>query len=370
MSKRLQEINLVSKFIFVTISVFFILNGCGNLNETNNNKERRQRMEYTIDDVRDELKLLHEQVYAGKLLNSLGSQVGHLLDQIDYDEPSQVVQLADEQAEDIKQRILEWQQMMYAGQSVKISNQDVLDLLSSLRQTDPTLRDKGAFFFISDGLQNGVFETNQLFLIVRCLIQDNVLFSHIDELDNDGVFYRSFAIFVLSMLRHANRKGGNKFISDEAEQTLFINFATYIALERDTRGFVGDKGWAHAFMHIGNLMSEFMHDDKVQRADKIFLLTILIEKLKRLDTPLIMGENRRLIGLITDLVNTNELYAKYFLQQLKQWRQEMTRQMQPESEGAWHCLYNQQRFLQGLMMRDNLPKEIFDYLNESRNLLM
>jgi hypothetical protein len=83
-----------------------------------------------------------------------------------------------------------------------------------------------------------------------------------------------------------------------------------------------------------------------------------------------MGENRRLIGLITELVNKNELYAKYFLQQLKQWRQEMTRQMQPESEGAWHCLYNQQRFLQGLMMRDNLPKEILDYLNESRNFLM
>lgn len=327
-------------------------------------------MEYMIDDVREELKTLREQVYDGKLLNSLGSQVGRLIDQFDYDEPTKVVQLPDEQAQDIKQRILEWQQTMYAGQPVKVSNQDVLDLLSSLRQTDPTLRDKGAFFFISDGLQNGVFDTNQLFLMVRCLLQDNVLFSHIDELDNDGVFYRSFAVFVLSMLRYANRKGTKRFISDEVNQDLLLNFATYIALERDTRGFVGDKGWAHAFMHIGNLMSEFTHDDNVQRADKIFLLTILIEKLKRLDTPLIMGENRRIVGVITDLVNKNELYAKYFLQQLKQWRQEMTRQMQPESENAWHRLYNQQRFLQGLMMSDNLPKEILDYLNESRNFLL
>ena len=327
-------------------------------------------MEYMIDDVREELKTLREQVYDGKLLNSLGSQVGRLIDQFDYDEPTKVVQLPDEQAQDIKQRILEWQQTMYAGQPVKVSNQDVLDLLSSLRQTNPTLRDKGAFFFISDGLQNGVFDTNQLFLMVRCLLQDNVLFSHIDELDNDGVFYRSFAVFVLSMLRYANRKGTKRFISDEVNQDLLLNFATYIALERDTRGFVGDKGWAHAFMHIGNLMSEFTHDDNVQRADKIFLLTILIEKLKRLDTPLIMGENRRIVGVITDLVNKNELYAKYFLQQLKQWRQEMTRQMQPESENAWHRLYNQQRFLQGLMMRDNLPKEILDYLNESRNFLL
>ena len=148
---------------------------------------------------------------------------------------------------------------------------------------------------------------------------------------------------------------------------MFLNFATYIALEHDTRGFVGEKGWAHAFMHIGNLLDELAHDETLPRADKIFLLTILIEKLKRLDTPLIMGENRRLIGFITELVKTNELYSQYFLKQLKQWRQEATRQMQPDSESDWHRLYNQQRFLQALLMRDNLPQEITDYLNESRN---
>lgn len=326
-------------------------------------------MEYTIDDVREELKMIRSRVHAGTLFDSLGSEIGRLLDQFDYDTPTDVAQLSTNEATEIKQRVLDWQQILYAGQPVAISNQDVLDLLNSLRQTDPAIRDKGAFFFISDGLQNNVFKPNQLLLMVRYLLQDNVLFNHITEMENDGVFFRSFSIFILSMLHYANRKGSVHFISEEVEETLLLNFATYIALEHDTRGFVGEKGWAHAFMHIGNLLDELAHDDKLPRADKIFLLTILVEKLKRLDTPLIMGENRRLIGFITELVNTNDLYAQYFLKQLKQWRQEMTRQMQPDSESDWHHLYNQQRFLQGLLMRENLPQEILNYLNESRNFL-
>ena len=326
-------------------------------------------MEYTTDDVREELKMIRSRVHAGTLFDSLGSEIGRLLDEFEYDAPTEVVQLSAKEATDIKERVLNWQQTLYAGQPVAISNQDVLDLMNSLRQTDPAVRDKGAFFFISDGLQNNVFKPNQLLLMVRYLLQDNVLFNHITETENDGVFYRSFSIFILSMLHYANRKGNVHSISEEVSETLFLNFATYIALEHDTRGFVGEKGWAHAFMHIGNLLVELAHDETLPRADKIFLLTILIEKLKRLDTPLIMGENRRLIGFITELVKTNELYSQYFLKQLKQWRQEATRQMQPDSESDWHRLYNQQRFLQALLMRDNLPQEITDYLNESRNFL-
>ena len=105
------------------------------------------------------------------------------------------------------------------------------------------------------------------------------------------------------------------------------------------------------------------------RADKVFLLTVLIERIKRLETPLVMGENRRIDSYIVTLVNLNPLYEQYFLKQLKQWRQEMTRRMQPEVEADWHRMYNQQRLLQGLLLREKLPKEIYDYLNEARNFL-
>lgn len=241
--------------------------------------------------------------------------------------------------------------------------------MTGLRQTDPELRDRGVFFFVSDGLQNHIFSDNQVVMMTRYLLQDSVLFSHITETNNDGIFFRSFAVFILSMLNYANRTNDFDLFTDDLHEMMIDNLATYIALEHDTRGFVEGKGWAHTFLHVGNMLDDLSNDDAVTRADKIFLLTVLIERIKRLETPLVMGENRRIDSYIVTLVNMNPLYRDYFLKQLKQWRQEMTRQMQPEVEADWHRMYNQQRLLQGLLLREKLPKEIYNYLNEARNFL-
>ena len=171
------------------------------------------------------------------------------------------------------------------------------------------------------------------------------------------------------MLNYANRTNDFDLFTDDLHEMMIDNLATYIALEHDTRGFVEGKGWAHTFLHVGNMLDDLSNDDAVTRADKIFLLTVLIERIKRLETPLVMGENRRIDSYIVTLVNMNPLYRDYFLKQLKQWRQEMTRQMQPEVEADWHRMYNQQRLLQGLLLREKLPKEIYNYLNEARNFL-
>lgn len=326
-------------------------------------------MDYTVDDVREELKNMRARVHHGELFDSLGTEVGRLIDQFDYDAPTVVEQLDPVTATAIHEKVSDWQNALIAGQPVVVTDQELLDVMSGLRQTDPELRDKGVFFFISDALQANVFTDAQIVMMTRYLLQDSVLFSHIDETDNDGIFFRSFAVFILSMLNYANRNSEVELFSDDLHEMLIDNLATYIALEHDTRGFVEGKGWAHAFLHIANLLDELTHDDAVTRADKLFLLTVLIERIKRLETPLVMGENRRIDSYIVTLVNLNPLYEQYFLKQLKQWRQEMTRRMQPEVEADWHRMYNQQRLLQGLLLREKLPKEIYDYLNEARNFL-
>ncbi|MDR3191295.1 MAG: DUF2785 domain-containing protein [Lactobacillaceae bacterium] len=327
-------------------------------------------MEYTVEDVRHELQILRQRVHSGELFDSLGSEVGKLIDTLDYDKATPVVQLTHEETEPLFIKISDLQEELQADNQILVSDQDLLLILNGLRQTDPELRDRGVFFLLADGLQGGMFTDDQIILMMRYLLQDSVIFSHITELDNDGVFLRSFAVFVISMLTSVNRTGAVDLFTDDLRETLIDQMATYIALERDGRGFVGDKGWAHAFMHIGNFLDEITSDTETARADKIFLETILIERLKRLDTPLIMGENRRLATYFVRLINTNKLYATYFLKQLKQWRQELTRQGQPEDEEDWNRFYNQSRLLGTLLLRENLPKPIYDYLNEARNFLI
>jgi len=326
-------------------------------------------MEYTVEDVRQELQEIRARVHRGELFDSMGVEIGRLLDQFDWDAPTPVMQLDTTTTTHLHAQVADWQNALMAGEPVVLTDQAVLEMMTGLRQTDPALRDKGIFFFISDGLQANIFSDHQIVLMARYLLQDSVMFSHIVEAENDGVFLRSFAVFIISLLNYANRQQNVDLFSKDLHETIIDNLATYIALEHDTRGFVANKGWAHAFLHVGNLLDELAHDNSVARADKVCLLTVLIELIKRLNTPLVMGENRRLEGYIVGLVNMNSLYHDYFLNQLKQWRQEMTRQMRPEVEGDWHRLYNQQRLLQGLLLREKLPKDIYNYLNEARNFL-
>jgi hypothetical protein len=326
-------------------------------------------MDYEISDVRAELQNIRQRVHHGELLDSMGAEIGHLLDELDYDAPTPVKQLTPEETTPIFELLSGLQEKLMASQPVLVSDQELLMILNGLRQTDPELRDRGVFFFISDGLQQGVFTDEQVVMMTRYLLQDSVLLSHITETENDGIFLRSFAAFILSMLNYANRTGEFDLYDDLLHETIIDQVATMIALETDGRGFVGDKGWAHVFMHIGNLVDEIASDPTTPRADKLFLMTVLIERLKRLTVPLVMGENRRIVSYLVHMVNMHEIYAGYFLKQLKQWRQEMTRRMQPESEAEWHQFYNQTRLLQGLLVRENLPKPIYDYLNEARNFL-
>ncbi|TYC50181.1 DUF2785 domain-containing protein [Weissella muntiaci] len=327
-------------------------------------------MDYTLEDFRQALHDLRQRVHDGELFDSLGSEIGRLLDEIEYDEPTPVAQLSGTEVESLQNLLTEKQSQLMNDEETQVEDADVIEILNGLRQTDPAIRDQGVFFFITDALQHSIFSQRQLLLMTRYLLQDDVLFSHIDEKLNDGIFLRSFSVFLLSMLNYANRNQANDILGDQLRETLVEQFALYIALEHDYRGFVGDNGWAHAFMHIGNLADELTADNNILRADKLFILTLVIERIKRLDGPVVMGENRRLIGYIAHIVNMNPLYADYFLKQLKQWRQEFTRRPQPTNEREWHRFYNQNRFLQNLLLRNDLPEEIREYLNEARNFLV
>ncbi len=52
-------------------------------------------MDYTVNDVRHELQILRQRMHNGELLDSLGAEVGKLIDDLDmYDVPTEVRQLS------------------------------------------------------------------------------------------------------------------------------------------------------------------------------------------------------------------------------------------------------------------------------------
>ncbi|GEK28703.1 hypothetical protein LSI01_10140 [Furfurilactobacillus siliginis] len=308
-----------------------------------------------IDDVREQLQDLRKQVQAGSVYQSLAPKLTALLEALPQND-AQPVTLPDDD-DGIVELLTSLREQMQAATLDMITDKQLLKLINHLGSPSSDIRDYGVYYFFNDALQQQVLTDDQMRLAMNALLQDKVLFSHITEPENDGVFGRSFAVMILSVLAYADRVG-YQFMSAEMSERLVVQLMTYMALENDTRGFVGEKGWAHAYTHIGNLLDELADSKTLARADKIFLMDELLVKYQHLSSPLIFGEDRRLAAYLATLINTNDLYAQAFLQTWRQWRVQLRQMNQPQTEGEWTKLFNRSRLLSSLLLRDDLPSEV------------
>ncbi|GEL15795.1 DUF2785 domain-containing protein [Pediococcus cellicola] len=317
-----------------------------------------------VEEVRSSLQELRVKLQTGKIYQSLLAEIDGVIGSIKQT-PLTEVQLPNDQ-DGILDLIHDLRDQLSEHKLDEISNDDLLKLFQHIGSTNLFIRDKGVYFLFSDILQQQITTKKQLKMIFDLLVKDESLFPHITEPENDAIFQRSFSLMFLSTLLYIDR-AGSKFIDDESKNTLVDQLVTYIALETDTRGYAGQKGWAHAYTHIGNVLDELAVDSSLVRADKLLMLAVLLVRYKRLESPLIFGEPERLASYIADLTSQNKLYSDFLLLALKNWRHELVSIQAKEDEAMWTRLYNRQRLLQALVLNPEMPKAITTYLNEEND---
>lgn len=317
-----------------------------------------------VEEVRSRLQNLRIKLQGGQIYQSLLPEIDKIIMSTDVSAPTEV-HLPDDD-DGIRDLIQSLRDQLNEHELEEVSDKDLMQLFQHIGSPDLMIRDKGVYFLFSDILQQQITSKKQLKMIFDHLIQDESLFDHILEPQNDGVFKRSFSLMFLSTLLYIDRAGSH-FMDDESKNTLVDQLVTYIALETDTRGYSGKKGWAHAYTHIGNVLDELAVDNSLVRADKLLMLAVLLARYKRLSTPLIFGEPERIGGYIADLTNQNKLYTDFLLLALKNWRHELVSIQTTEDEQMWTRLYNRQRLLQALVLNPEMPKEVSSYLNEEND---
>ncbi|WP_412989983.1 DUF2785 domain-containing protein [Pediococcus siamensis] len=317
-----------------------------------------------VEKTRTKLQDLRVKLQNGQIYQSLLPEIDHIMGSVARSAPTPV-QLPDDQ-DGILDLLQKLRDQLNDHQLQTISDQDLFTLFHHIGSPNPAVRDKGVYFLFSDILQQQITSKKQLKMLFTRLVQDESLFGHITEPENDGIFQRSFSLMFLSTILYIDRAGSH-FIDDESKNTLVDQLVTYMALEVDTRGYVGQKGWAHAYTHIGNVLDELAVDNSLVRADKLLMLAVLLVRYKRLDTPLIFGEPERLAAYIANLTRQNKLYSDFLLLALKNWRHELVSIQTRESEEMWTRLYNRQHLLQAMVLNPEMPKEIKVYLNEEND---
>ncbi|MFC6207456.1 DUF2785 domain-containing protein [Levilactobacillus tongjiangensis] len=321
-------------------------------------------MDEQIGTLMQELAALNDQVRGGDIYQSLSTRLGKLMDDI-HRRRRTAVTLPDDD-DGVAAILTGMRHQLEENVPVTLTGEKLDLLLAHLSSTDPKVRYEGINFTVYDALQQDAFDSNQMKVLLESLQNPDGLFNHILEPANVGVFGRAARVAMLAAILHFVPT--DNYGEQELRHTVLLA-GTYICLETDTRGFVNQQGWAHAFSAATDLLAVLAGNESLPRADKLFLMMTLLERIKRLNTPLIYGENDRMATYFVELVNRHPLYEEAFLLSLKQWRQRVALHRRPDTIAGWNRFFNRKRLLDALRLHGDLPKSIHDYLNSSIDFL-
>lgn len=202
-----------------------------------------------------------------------------------------------------------WQEILSKGLEVPSDRQlDDLtaELTTMLGSPDPELRDGTAYPALSTWIERGVYDD------LLPGLGDGMaagLLVGLGERDTDSVFRRSFSVLALA-----------ECLARDNEQNLLPSarifgwgdrIASWYLRERDTRGFVPGKGWAHTIAHGADAIGVMAQSTHFAANELTVLLDVLADRLLMQDSDLLLaGETDRMAAATMQILRRNVVSLK------------------------------------------------------------
>jgi hypothetical protein len=183
---------------------------------------------------------------------------------------------------------------------------EIMDLAGS---PDPVLRDECAYEIFANWVyREQRFTANQLESIRRKLMPGMTF--HLGGAENDSIFRRSFSALDLSVLAAEDLK--RPFLSDVAfAETLDTALECY-AKEKDLRGYVPVKGWAHATAHVADLLKFLARNPHLSVEDQKRIVSAVSQRCRSARGVFTWGEDARMANALLSVVDRKDFDASPF----------------------------------------------------------
>ena len=185
------------------------------------------------------------------------------------------------------------------GNIVELQREDLNEMLIQIGNPDSCLRDELIYQSFGKMIFSNQLDVNELDNLLFQLKQENYLFHGIGESGTDSVFKRSFSVLVIAaIIEYDNVKPqlDNSIVRDTVEKVV-----EYMIAEKDTRGFIEGKGWAHSIAHGADALEALAKHQAINNGGiKKILSAIEHSLLKQVDY--LDEEEERLAMIIPSLL--------------------------------------------------------------------
>ncbi len=202
------------------------------------------------------------------------------------------------------------------------------EMLVHIGSIDPELRDELILTTISKWARAERYTPDQYSAILTTTLDQQHLFFGLGERDSDTVFTRAFSVLVGGIAIYHHRQ--QAFLSASEVLSACDKVLDYFAREVDLRGYVEEKGWAHAVAHTADVLDEFALCVEIEAAGLRCILAAIHAKAATADTIYTAEEDERLayatLSLFSrDVITQTEVTAwiKNFapIEHSGEWRQ-------------------------------------------------
>ncbi|MRS02991.1 DUF2785 domain-containing protein, partial [bacterium] len=226
-------------------------------------------------------------------------------------------------------------------------------LMTNLGSTDSELREN-SLDVLWTWIAQSQYNDNDLISIAQQTAAN--LTEGLGESETDSVFLRAFSALILAATLEVDitrREQGLPVLFNETQIRSWLEISLKLLVEeKDLRGFVQGKGWAHCAAHTGDLLGDFAIHPCLGQQD---LEEILNSLQVRVTTPVkhvfIHNEEERLCGVVMNILQRDlvpeDFFKKWFESFVSSsghmdWKEAFT-------HPAWNCArMNTKLFLRGI----------------------
>ena len=115
---------------------------------------------------------------------------------------------------------------------------------------------------------------------------------NIGEKNTDSVFRRSFSILLLPLILITHRS--QPFLTAPEIQQIKEKLLYFLGNEKDLRGFVSEKGWAHSIAHAADALDDLAQCSELSKINLAEILEAIRNVICVKDTGYIHGEDERI----------------------------------------------------------------------------
>jgi len=177
-----------------------------------------------------------------------------------------------------------------------------LVMMDYIGDIDGELRDDLILSILFNWVNSGVLSENEACALLNIAVDEQHLFKGLGGAD-DSVFARTFSVEVIAAIIYRHRR--KSFIPESELKKAFRAVLRFYNEDRDVRGYVEGKGWAHGAAHGADALDEFARCEEMGYEELKLILKAIYKKVNINHYGYFHFEDERMITAVKAILERN-----------------------------------------------------------------